>query len=246
MLSKTKKNCISCVFCLHCRDTYITYINRWDCKKENLTDDEILQIKKKDLSFLSEAQKKQDEWIELYKKKEDERNRKMENSLQKTVLGRNLLGCLKFSSTFPFSDPYPLREEFGMDKCPFAPDDEYLICWKEIWGKSDREKWLNLENSKCRNFYPLSKKGTKTLKACEEELTDKKENKKYWRGVFVGFLSAIIVMLIRFYISPYFTSKNNKTADLSIFVSSPKIEKEISSKNESTRIKNISPTPRSN
>lgn len=62
----SKKNCAVCAFCLHCRDTFEGIPSlRWDYQKDNLTKNEISQLLNEDISFLSEAQKKHDEWVAL-------------------------------------------------------------------------------------------------------------------------------------------------------------------------------------
>ena len=220
----SKKSCLTCVFCLHCRDSFYGFPKpEWDYKKDNLTEEEILQLEKGNISFLSEPQRKRKEWIETYEQKEEERNKKLaelnseiENSVLGKIVGKDgvdLMTSIAFRKpALPiFEDsPYPYREEFGMEPCPSAPNYEYLECWKEIWGEKNEDIWTTLKSKKCANYYPLSKKATKTLKACDEERKDKADNRKYWRGVIVGFISAFIVMLMRFLIAPYFTSTNNE------------------------------------
>lgn len=215
----SKKNCAFCAFCLHCRDTLEGYpVSRWSYQKDNLTKDEISQLLNGDISFLSESQKKHDEWVALYEKNEKEIEQKkaeerkiMANSPLGKILGKDfgIIADLQPISLYP--NPYPLREEFGMEPCPSVPNDEYLECWKEMWGEKDKDKWLELKYNKCKNFYPLSKKGTKTLNACDEERKEKADYKKFWRGVGVGFLSAVIVMLLRFLLTPYFSEKNTNS-----------------------------------
>lgn len=215
----SKKNCAVCAFCLHCRDTFEGIPSlRWDYQKDNLTKNEISQLLNEDISFLSEAQKKHDEWVALYEENEKERSRKkveekmaLVNSPLGKFLGKDFCVLADIQPILPYSNPYPHREEFGMEACPIVPDHEYLMCWKEMWGKKDKDKWLELRHNKCKNFYPLSKKGTKTLNACDEERKEKADYRKFWRGVGVGFLSAVIVMLLRFLLAPYFSEKNTNS-----------------------------------
>lgn len=223
----TKKSCVNCAFCLHCRDIFYGFPKSdWDYKKDNLTEEEISQLEKGDISFLSEAKRKREEWIETYKKKEEERdkkiaemNKEIENSAIGKIFGKDGVGVMtslafRKPSLPIFEDsPYPYREEFGMEPCPSAPNYEYLECWKEKWGEKDENIWTTLKNKKCDNYYPLPKKETKTLKACDEERKEKADNRKFWRGAVIGFISASIVMLMRFLIAPYFTYSNNEAVN---------------------------------
>lgn len=227
----TKKSCVNCAFCLHCRDIFYGF-PKSDChyKKDNLTEEEISQLEKGDISFLSEAKRKREEWIATYEKRKKEKDeeqyrkrieacRRLQNNPLDKLLGKDFLniglGITEKPSIVPLlnGDPYPRREEFGMEPCPVVPDHEYLECWKEIWGKQDENIWITLKNKKCRNYYPLSKKETKSREACDEERKDKADNRKFWRGVIVGFISASIVMLMRFLIAPYFTYSNNEAVN---------------------------------
>ena len=215
----TKKSCVNCAFCLHCRDTFYGFPKSdWVHKRDNLTDNEISLLMNGDVSFLSEAKRKHDEWVATYEEKKEERRKKIEESRKKgsimvgALFGEDFMASISETKSFsllPGSNPYPLREEFGMEPCPIAPDHEYLECWKEIWGKPDEDIWTTLKSKKCRNYYPLSKKETKSLEACDEERKERVDNKKYWRGVVVGFISAFSVMILRFVLMPYFTATSN-------------------------------------
>lgn len=223
----TKKSCINCAFCLHCRDTFYGFPKSdWEYKRDNLTDNEVSLLMNGDISFLSESQRKHDEWVATYEKRKEERRKNIEEAnkeFENTVLGKafgkdflNKISSLSEISSPVFgSNPYPLREEFGMEPCPIVPNYEYLKCWKEVWGEKNKYIWSELKNKKCDNYYPLSKKETKTLKACDEERKEKADNRKFWRGAVIGFISASIVMLMRFLIAPYFTYSNNEAVNYS-------------------------------
>lgn len=205
----SKKNCAVCAFCLHCRDTFEGIPSlRWNYQKDNLTKNEISQLLNEDISFLSESQKKHDEWIALYEENEKERSRKkaeekmaLVNSPLGKFLGKDFCVLADIQPILPYSNPYPHREEFGMEACPIVPDHEYLMCWKEMWGKKDKDKWLELRHNKCKNFYPLSKKGTKTLNACDEERKEKEANKRNIKNLIYSFLLGVITTLIGVYMS---------------------------------------------
>lgn len=226
----TKKSCVNCAFCLHCRDIFYGFSKSdWNYKKDNLTEEEISQLEKGDISFLSEAKRKREEWIATYEKRKEEKDkeqyrkrieacRRLQNNPLDKLLGKDFLniglGITEKPPIVPLlnGDPYPRREEFGMEPCPVVPDHEYLECWKEIWGKPDEDIWTTLKSKKCRNYYPLSKKETKSLEACDEERKERVDNKKYWRGVVVGFISAFSVMILRFVLMPYFTATSNNNS----------------------------------
>ena len=225
----SKKNCVNCAFCLHCRDTFYSFPKSyWEYKKDNLTDNEISLLMNGDVSFLSEAKRKHDNWVATYEKRKKDKeqylkrieaSKKLSNNPLDKLLGRDFLssgfGIPEKSSIVPLlsGDSYPQREELGMEPCPVAPDHEYLECWKEIWGEKNEDIWTTLKSKKCRNYYPLSKKETKSLEACDEERKERADNKKFWRGVIIGFISASIVMLMRFLIAPYFTYSNNEAVN---------------------------------
>lgn len=225
----SKKSCLSCAFCLHCRDTFYGFPKpELDCKKDNLTDAEISLLKNGDISFLSEAKRKHDDWVATYEKRKEEKDKeqylkrieaskKLSNSLLEKILGKDYsnIGFVipEKPSIVPLlgGDPYPWREELGMEPCPIVPDHEYLECWKENWGKQDEDIWTTLKSKKCRNYYPLSKKETKSLEACDEERKERVDNKKYWRGVVIGFISAFAIMIISFLLAPYFSEQNTNS-----------------------------------
>jgi len=221
----SNKSCLTCAFCLHCRDSFYGFPKpEWDYKKDNLTEREILQLEKGDISFLSEAKRKREEWIATYEKRKEEKQikieeekKKLENSPLGKILGKDFINIESAISKRPSivplleNDPYPQRKEFGMEPCPEAPDYEYLECHKEIWGEKDENIWTTLKNKKCDNYYPLSKKETKTLNACDEERKERADNKKFWRGAVIGFISAFVIMILRFLLMPYFTSNEKES-----------------------------------
>lgn len=215
----SKKSCLSCAFCLHCRDTFYGFPKpELDCEKDNLTDAEISLLKNGDVSFLSEAKRKHDDWVATYEKRKEEKDKeqylkrieaskKLSNSLLEKILGKDYsnIGFVipEKPSIVPLlgGDPYPRREEFGMEPCPIVPNHEYLECWKENWGKQDEDIWTTLKSKKCRNYYPLSKKETKSLEACDEERKEKEANKRNIKNLIYSFLLGVITTLIGVYMS---------------------------------------------
>lgn len=214
----SKKSCLSCAFCLHCRDTFISTLpvttSHWQCDENNLTEEEVLKLKKSDISFLSDAQRKRDEWVKTYEEKEQQYNQKIQEANKKfrdsplgKLIGKDTLNMLssfseqKSLSPFLGNNPYPHWKEFGMEPCPTAPDYEYLKCWKEIWGEDDENIWKNLKKKRCSHYYPLSKRETKTLQACDEECKEKKENKKNRKNLIYSFLLGCVATLIGVYVS---------------------------------------------
>ncbi len=202
-----KKNCLNCAFCIRRKRYWIAHhfkpeLSKWKDEDFNLSNNEIEKIKSNDFSFLGEEKRKQNEWIKQYEEKEKkskEENDKLSetNPILKT-LGININNFSNFYMD-PFqNDPYPYIEQFGMDKIPEAPDNDYLMCWKGQWNFRDEiNNKIKLKNCKCPFFYNKKNVGNKTFNACNEDMERKMridETIKY--GIVGGIFIGIIIWFI--------------------------------------------------
>ncbi|MBE6455242.1 MAG: hypothetical protein E7014_02165 [Alphaproteobacteria bacterium] len=187
---RKKRNCTKCAFCMHCKEYYerpnIIGNGNYYTDKKNLTDKEIQLLGKGDLSFFGKEQREKDAYIEEYNKKLKEKEERIEkqtsfmkvNDVFKKAVMQN---SLKKETIW---NKFPLKEEFGMGECPEAPEEEWLCCQKEEWGIDDKDFWPELKNHICSDYYPLSKKGRKSIKRCEEIIQAKKSNQNQKVKIF--------------------------------------------------------------
>ena len=78
-------------------------------------------------------------------------------------------------------------------------------CWKEQWNADCNTEILKtLKSHRCKFFYPLNKKGEKTLPACNEEVLYKLDNKKFWKGIVYGAVATLCVSFVLFICEKFF------------------------------------------
>jgi len=203
------KSCLDCVFCLRHKDYWISFLHSpnnsyWRNEEYNLTKKEISELKKGTASFLSEDKRKYDKWLEEYEKKEKELDKRMIEAQQSNYTCEKFTDFNRKIDDF-FGEKYDRYKEFGMEEMPEVPTRDYLSCWKEQWNADCNTEILKtLKSHRCKFFYPLNKKGEKTLPACNEEVLYKLDNKKFWKGIVYGAVATLCVSFVLFICEKFF------------------------------------------
>lgn len=204
-----KHSCINCAFCIHCQNK-ITLVESsifQDKKEKLLTDDERKSAKENNFSFIGLAKRKQKEWLERYDQKIDDLKKGKYNHIigGPQVLEMLLQNDMASRLTPGYSNRYPLRDTFGMEPIPQAPDQDYLACWHDLWNfEKEPEKYSSINNkNKCLFFYPYTQKGNKSFEGCEKERQARLSLDRFYKtNIFVGigilltFISIIVALCI--------------------------------------------------
>ena len=175
-----------------------------DKKEKLLTDDERKSAKENNFSFIGLAKRKQKEWLQRYDQKIDDLKKGKYNHIigGPQVLEMLLQNDMAARLTSGHSNRYPLRDTFGMEPMPQAPDLDYLACWHDLWnfGK-EPEKYSSINNkNKCLFFYPYTQKGNKSFEGCEKERQAKLNQNHFYMtsffvilGIVVAFVTSIMI-----------------------------------------------------
>lgn len=204
-----KQSCINCAFCIHCKNK-ITLVESsifQNEKEELLTNDERKSAKENNFSFIGQGKRKQEEWIQRYDQKIDDLKKGRYNHIigGPKVLEMLLQNDMASRLTPGHSNPYPLREQFGMEPIPQAPDLDYLFCWHDLWNFKDQpEKFPSInKKNKCLFFYPYDRKGNKSFEGCEKERQALLSQDRFYKtnifvliGIFLTFIGIIVSIFI--------------------------------------------------
>lgn len=200
-----KQSCVNCAFCIHCQNK-ITLVESsifQDKKEKLLTDDERKSAKENNFSFIGLAKRKQKEWLQRYYQNIDDLKKGKYNHIigGPKVLEMLVQNDMASRLTPGHSNQYPLRDTFGMEPMPQAPDLDYLACWHDLWNfEKEPEKYSSINNkNKCLFFYPYTQKGNKSFEGCEKERQALLAQKRSFITnflVIVGIIATVISILV--------------------------------------------------
>ena len=196
-----KQCCLNCVFCARCKSKLSRFglqISRRD-SIDFLALEDRKQAIKNNFDFLGKEIRIQKEWENKYNYYLDLMKKGAFH--QQLGGGNNVLEALRYSDDN--SEKFPLNEVFGLPTHPDAPDDDYLMCWHDLWNFKDNKnedlKTLNQKNN-CLFFYPYTKRGNKSFNGCEKErdalLSQSRFKITNWL-VVIGVIVTIVTFIIQ-------------------------------------------------
>lgn len=192
-----KKSCANCAFCIKCKDYWTPRpiecvmlpsqtpdkAQHLDYKESNLSESEIKLAEKGDFSFLDTAKNTQEQWEATFKRRFD------------FLLDNPRMPRIEYYSM-------PIDELCGMldmPRRPIAPTNTFLRCWHEQWTSRDNPEILKSKNCyKCRFYYPIKGKGTKSFDCCYREQQDDKnlQTMKIAAWTLIATVAGIVLSLL--------------------------------------------------